>query len=308
MAEVSTAPASTAGRTSPHVVYGTSPVKRNRRTKAQLAELDALIVDIAEAEHPLTVRSMFYRCVSAGAVEKTENEYKAVGRRVLELRRNGAVPYRWFSDGTRFAIRPGGYRDAHEALSLTAAVYRRMLWQDQAVHVEIWSEKDAIRSTISAVTDRLQVPLMIARGYPSESFLYSTAEEIKLDGKHAVIYQLGDHDPSGVDAWRHTRKRLQEFAPDIDFTFERLAVTEQQIVELDLLTRPTKKSDTRARGFKGESVEVDAVPAPILRQIVSDAIEQHIDQDQLKLTRFVEQQEKDGLRALADSDTFGALS
>lgn len=80
--------------------------------------------------------------------------------------------------------------------------------------------------------------------------------------------------------------------------FERLAVTEMQIWELNLPTRPTKQTDTRARGFGDESVEVDAIPATILRQIVEDAITRHIDQDALQVDRTVEQEERRYLSAL----------
>lgn len=286
-------------------VYGTSPVKRVRRTRAQIAELDDAIYEIAEVEHPLTVRSCFYRCVSRGAIEKTEKGYAAVQRRVLAMRRDGRLPYVWFSDGSRFAIRPQSWSSAETALNIWASSYRRALWNDQRVHLEIWSEKDAIRSTISSVTSAWQIPLMIARGYSSESFLWTTAEEIRRDGKPAVIYQLGDHDPSGIDAWRHTKAKLREFAPEIDFTCRRLAVTEAQIEELNLPTRPTKTTDTRAKNFEGESVEVDAIPSPVLRDLVNDAIVQWVDEDQLDLTEAVERHERDGLQALARGGVFG---
>ena len=39
---------------------------------------------------------------------------------------------------------------------------------------------------------------MIARGFPSETFLWRSAKEINWLGDYTVIYQLGDHDPSGV--------------------------------------------------------------------------------------------------------------
>ena len=51
-----------------------------------------------------------------------------------------------------------------------------------------------------------------------------------------------------------------EFAPSAGVVFERLAVTPDQIHELGLPTRPTKASDSRAKGFDGGSVEVDATP------------------------------------------------
>ena len=58
-------------------------------------------------------------------------------------------------------------------------------------------------------------------------------------------------------------------------------------------TRPTKRSDTRAAGFRGGSVEVDAIPPTILREIVEDAITSHIDPEALRLTQVAEQSERD---------------
>ena len=60
--------------------------------------------------------------------------------------------------------------------------------------------------------------------------------------------------------------------PDIEITFERLAVTEEQIDSLALQTRPTKTTDSRSARFDGESVEVDAIPSSTLQAIVDDAI------------------------------------
>ena len=57
-------------------------------------------------------------------------------------------------------------------------------------------------------------------------------------------------------------------------------MTEIQIDQFGLPTRPTKQSDSRARGFDGGSVEVDAIPPTVLRQIIEDAITQHIDRHQ----------------------------
>ena len=142
---------------------------------------------------------------------------------------------------------------------------------------------------------------MIARGYASESFLWQAAEQIKAVGKNAIIYQLGDHDPSGVDAWRHTQTRLLEFIDDeVDVYCERLAVTPEQIEEMSLPTRPTKSSDTRSQGFAGESVEVDAIPSPTLRAIVRDAIDEYVDRDRLEILRAVsERSERSVLRQIA---------
>ncbi len=280
-------------------VYGTSAIKRSRRTRAEIEDLEAAIYDVANAEKPCTIRGVFYRVMSKGLVPKSEAGYRQVQNRILLMRRRGALPYGWISDGTRWRIKPETWSSVDQALYDTATFYRRSLWDNQGVHLEIWSEKDAIRSVVLPVTSEFDVPLMVARGFSSESFLWETAQAIIEDGKPAVIYQLGDHDPSGVSAWDHTRRRLAEFAPGVEFEFERLAVTPAQIVEHRLPTRPTKQSDSRAKTFEGESVEVDALPSPVLRRLVRDAIERWIDPEALRLTKIAEQSEREVLQRIA---------
>lgn len=279
---------------------------RNRRTAAQYAHLDQTILEVCEADHPLSVRGVFYRVMSAGVVDKTEREYDVVQRRVLKLRRSGALPYAWIADGTRWHVKSRSFDSVEQALQDAAVSYRRALWSDQDAYVEVWSEKDAISSIVSPVTDSYDVPLMIARGFASESFLWQTAATIRDTGKPTFVYQLGDHDPSGVAAWEHVQAKLREFAPDIDIVFNRIAVTEEQIDIFDLPTRPTKASDSRAKNFSGESVEVDAVPTATLRRLVQDAIEEHIDTRALELTRLFEREERAGLLALARGEGWSA--
>jgi len=78
---------------------------------------------------------------------------------------------------------------------------------------------------------------------------------------------------------------------DVDLTFERLAVTEDQIVDLSLWTRQTK-STTHGKRLVREPVEVDAIPSSVLRTIVGDAIERWIDDEALRLTRIAEESER----------------
>lgn len=272
-------------------VYGSSTVNRKRSTNAELAALDDAIVIAVQHEHPVTLRGVFYRVMSAGAVEKTVAGYKRVGRQVLKLRRSGRIPYSWITDGTRYVVRPNTWDDLDEALHYTAAAYRRALWANQEVDVQVFTEKDAIRGVIEPVTREWDVPLGILRGFVSESFAWEVAESLSR-WKRTVMYQLGDHDPSGIAAWTDFEKKVRGFRPDADVVFERIAVTPEQITMLSLPTRPTKKSDSRAAKFKGESVEVDAIPPSTLRSIVREAIEQHVDEHALTLTRSVEQSEK----------------
>lgn len=278
---------------------GTRPLRRNRRSDAAYEALDAAIIEVCTLDNPLSVRGVFYRVMSAGVVAKTEQEYGVVQRRVLKLRRSGDLPYEWIADGTRWHLKSPSWSGVEQALADAAVSYRRALWHDQFGYVEVWSEKEAISSIVSPVTDSYDVPLMIARGFASESFLYTTASTIRATAKPTTIYQLGDHDPSGVAAWEHVQRRLREFAPDVEITFERIAVTEDQITTLSLPTRPTKASDSRAKNFTGESVEVDAIPTATLRTLVETAIVRHIDPIALELTQLYEREERAGLEAMA---------
>jgi len=78
-------------------------------------------------------------------------------------------------------------------------------------------------------------------------------------------------------------------------TLDRMAVTQEQIADLELPTRPTKQTDSRSASFKGESVELDAIPPVALRQMVTDCIERHIDTDVLSRTRTIEALERETL-------------
>ncbi len=274
-------------------LYGTSPVKRQRRTRSELADVNAAIYTAVSMEHPVTVRGVFYRVVSAGAVPKSDSGYGLVCRQLLLLRRDGTIPYSHITDGSRMSFKPTSWTGLDQMLHDAGSSYRQAMWHDAAASVIVMSEKDAISGVLHPVTDVYDIELAITRGYSSETFTYSIAETVARAGKPVFVYQFGDHDPSGVDAWRSFQERVRGFVPNADVTFERLAVTPEQIGLYGLPTRPTKASDSRAAGFVGGSVEVDAIPPTTLRAILTEAIERHLDPGALALTQSVESSERD---------------
>jgi hypothetical protein len=151
-------------------------------------------------------------------------------------------------------------------------------------------------------TEVYDVPLMIARGYASLTFLHSAAMAIEDNGKPAYVYHFGDLDPSGVDAARDIESKLRRYAPNAEIHFERPAVTRAQVEEWDPPTRPTKQTDTRAKKFgSATSVELDAIPARQLRALVRECIERHIDQEQLKILKVAEESERELLKKWAST-------
>jgi hypothetical protein len=279
--------------------YGASPIKRARRTKDELRAVRDAIYDVVREENPATVRQVFYQLVSRGIIPKLESQYKNVVCRLLGLmRREGQLPYDWIADATRWMRKPTSDSSAESMLRRTANTYRQALWEHQDAYVEVWLEKDALAGVLFDVTAEWDVPLMVTRGYPSLSYLYSAADALSQQSKPCYLYYLGDHDPSGLDIPRRVEKDLRAFAPGVELHFERVAVTLDQVAEWDLQTRPTKKTDSRAKTFDGESIEVDAIPPAALRKLVSDCITQHIDEDVLMRTRRIEQAERDTLQTI----------
>ena len=281
--------------------YDPSPIKRRRRTGAEVETIRAAIVAFAREDHPTTNRHLFYQVAGLGLIEKTEAEYKrTICRLSVQMREAGRLPFPWITDGTRWVRRPRTYSSLENALYRTAETYRRALWDDQPVRVEIWAEKDAIAGILYAVTSVWDVPLYVVRGYGSVSYLHEAALEAREDGRPTYIYHFGDHDPSGLDIERHVREKLRQYAgAGVALHFERLAVTPEQIVADALPTRPTKRSDSRAARFEGASVDVDTLAPSALRGLAEAAILRHIDaRTRYRLAR-VEAGEREALERIA---------
>jgi hypothetical protein len=283
--------------------HGMGSVNRSRPTKrrsrADMDVIRAAIRDTLERYRPMTVRQVFYQLVSQGVIAKSENEYKQTVIRLLtSMRLEGDIPFGWIADNTRWMRKPRTHSSLKDALRRTAECYRRSLWDNQDVYVEVWLEKEALAGVLYEVTEEWDVPLMVTRGYASLSYLHEAAEAIQAQSKPAHLYYFGDYDPSGLDITRAVEGRLREFAPDADITFERVAVTVEQIEVWGLPTRPTKSTDSRSKDFAGESVEVDAIPPEQLRALVADCIERHVDPHALRVLQVAEESERNILTRL----------
>jgi hypothetical protein len=147
-------------------------------------------------------------------------------------------------------------------------------------------------------TERYDIPLMVCRGYASISYLHDAAIAISEQDKPTYIYYFGDSDPSGKDIERNTEKRLRQFS-NAEIHFKRIAVTDEQIRNWNLPTRPTKSSDPRASRFQGESVEVDAIPVEQLRELTKNAIEEHLNKRSLEILEKIEEVERSQLTEFA---------
>jgi hypothetical protein len=286
---------------------------RSYRLRSKSQDIQLAILQIFEEQKPrLTVRQIYYALTVRGVVPKTLAGYRQTCYQLIRGRESGYIPYSWIADNTRWQIKPITEPSLEDALDHWQRAYRRDLWLDQPERVEIWVEKDALAGVIKPVTEEYDVALFVCRGYSSATFLFEAAEQIKSIGKPTYIYHFGDFDPSGVDAAHKVRDGLVKHGAQIHFA--RAAVTLEQIANLNLPTRETKKSDPRSRTWGDvPSVELDAIPAPFLRGLVRECIERHLDTETLAFTVLIEQKEQETLAEFRrnfvlaqDSDSEGA--
>jgi len=146
------------------------------------------------------------------------------------------------------------------------------------------------------------LPLYVSRGFSSETYLQEAAQTMRKDGRPAFVYLLTDFDASGMNIAETVGNKLVEMAAGVDVEVRRIAATPEQKEEFGLITQPVTNTDSRARRFVErfgtECVELDAIPATEIRRLVRDAIESHVDLRRLELMRVVEEQEREGIRAL----------
>ena len=269
-----------------------------------MATIRDAILDIIGEDPPMTVRQVFYQLVARGVIEKTERQYqKTVIRLMSEMRLSDDLPYDWVIDESRHVRVTQTYDNLRDAVDQAAEFYRRSALAQSPAYVEIWSEKDALAGAMYEVTSDYDVPLMVSRGMPSLTFLHGSALEIKRAGEHgkrSYIYQFGDHDPSGVLIPKTIARRLTEMCAKLlcpPPIVKRVALTEAQIKRHRLPTRPTKRDgNTHADKFIGNSVELDALPPRVLRDMVRKVIEQHVSPRQTEALRAAEDSERKLLR------------
>jgi hypothetical protein len=99
-----------------------------------------------------------------------------------------------------------------------------------------------------------------------------------------------------IEEWRQAMT-------DATMHFERVAVTQKQIEDWNLPSRPNKQTDTRTRGFEErfgtqESVELDAIDPERLRDLVKEVIERHMPPARYEELMGMEKRDKQLLKSL----------
>lgn len=270
---------------------------RRRATAAEMEERARFLIKYAAAHGPVTVRGLYYQAEVAEVpgIDKSASAYDKVQAQVLKLRREGRMPYSRIADATRYMRRPRTFDGWEDALQDTAMLYRKSLWAQSDVEVEIWLEKSALAGVLYPVTAEYDVPLMPTGGFTSETFAFEAVQQLRGTGKTLVIYALYDFDRSGQDAACSLQEKVERFGAeyDVPVIFNQLGLTYEQVNAMKLPTRPPKRNTKADQRWPYEfAAELDAIPPDTLRQMVRGAIEGHLPAHELERLKEIEDWER----------------
>jgi hypothetical protein len=256
-------------------------------SKNMVVRMIKILDDYHAQGYDLSLRQLYYQLVSKNIVPNTEQSYKRVGSILSDARMCGYVDWDMIVDRGRETTENSHWDSPADIVEACARQFRYNLWDDQAWHVEVMVEKQALEGVLEPVCKRLDIPFTANKGYSSSSAMYQAGQRLqaKLDqGKNVCVLYLGDHDPSGMDMTRDVEDRLKLFSSyrfyqpkseepdkireafntmntrrferyrnsaysDQEFLVDRIALNMDQIEEYNPPPNPAKLTDSRSNSY-----------------------------------------------------------
>lgn len=239
--------------------------------------------------------------------KNTEKNYGRLGSILNDARLAGLISWDAIVDRTRYVRSLAHWESPKDLIDSAARQYRIDRWVGQKFRVEVWIEKDALIDVVARPCKKFDVPYFSCRGYVSQSAQWRAAQRLLgyiEGGQTPIVLHLGDHDPSGVDMTRDMADRLEMFGVPGE-TMQRIALTMEQIDELQPPPDPAKATDSRSpkyvQRFGSESWELDALEPEYLMNLVETEIKKFRSWKVWKKRRDREKKERAALRKAADN-------
>lgn len=254
-------------------------------------------------DNDITLRALHYRLVSLHGFPNTIPHYKRVIGAMTAARWEGLLSFNNFVDHDRKKLGETKYletsvddqiEEGKESIEFWMNYYSKNRWENQSSYVEVWIEKKALISAFKDVCVNNNVALCPCKGYPSLTFLNEAAERFQdavREGKGPVMLYFGDYDPSGEDIPRNIGASLSKMGVDVEV--RRIALMENQVLEMGLPPAPTKTGDSRSGSWEGiGQVELDAIEPRELGRMARAAIGELFDADLYRALRETEKEER----------------
>ena len=236
---------------------------------------------------PLSLRQVFYLGVSQFGWPKTDSFYKNVlSKQLCIARRASKIPFYWFRDDGTTQSRAKVW-DSQEQFELTveneAKSFRLDHMLDQEHDIIVWTEGASIVPVVRQFVDPYAVEVISSGGMDGLHIKKEIADRFR--DRSAVILHLGDRDPTGEIMHQALHEDLLAFGAQIKF--QRLAVTQEQIIDWQLQSKPVKRQgNTHSNSFDADvTVELEAIPPRKLQKLLVSSIEKHLDMGAFEATK-----------------------
>jgi len=261
---------------------------------------------ILEKIQPTSVRSVCYQLFNAKLIDSmAKANTNAAGRLLRQAREDGLIPWEWVVDESREAERASLWRDPDQIIDAAVRGYRRDYWQDQPVHIEVWSEKGTVRGTLAPVLDAYGTTFRVMHGFASATVMNDVAALTRRSGKPCVFLYVGDYDPSGLYmSEADLPTRLARYGGDAEI--RRIALTADDVGDcLPSFPASDKSLDKRydwfTRSFGRRCWELDAMKPNDLRERVERHIVHLIDRDAWDHACTIERAQTESLRTFQEA-------
>jgi hypothetical protein len=192
----------------------------------------------------ITLRQLHYLLVSDPTVpySNTITDYTTLSRVTAEGRREGTFPT--LLDQTRQIHRTAYWDSPMDAVASLTRQYRRDRTNGQDHLIVLGGEKATLLAQLRSWFQPRGFPIVLLRGYGSQTYVDDVAEMVGDDGRPAVLIYAGDFDPSGEDIQRDFLARC-----DVFDEVEHIAVNASDIARFGLTVNEGKPEDTRTIAF-----------------------------------------------------------
>lgn len=266
--------------------------------KASLEMMETMRA-IAETVQPITGRGIGYKLFARGLIPSMKpKEMQRVYRLLKMAREQGIIPWEWIVDETRYVERVSTWDNPEQFMRSVQRSYRREFWNQQPIRCMVISEKGTIRGVLAPVLDKYGVGFQVMHGFSSAT----AARDLAMDddGRELVVLYVGDYDPSGMYmSETDLPTRIAEYGGD-HIQMRRIALTREQVAELQSFPATDKVKDPRYRWFVpryGERCwELDAMDPNDLRDCVDAKIKELIEPIAWQRCETVNRAERENIR------------
>lgn len=202
---------------------------------------EALVAEYAPSGG-CTLRQVYYRLVAEGRIPHTPPCYRRLSSRLAQARRTGGFPD--LIDPVRAVHAGPAWNSAQAFLRAAPAWFALDRTAGQATALYVACEKDTLRAQVTGWLAETGVPVLVVRGFGSQSYADVVRERTARDPRPAVLLYVGDFDASGEDIERDWAARTGCW-----HRIQRIALTREQTRAYRLPPAQGKAGDPRWPGF-----------------------------------------------------------